>query len=66
MPLFLDNDNNNDNDKVFYSIHLYLIQILMLLHIKIRYWVRRQILRQKYVAGTYCHPIIIIYSVQSY
>ncbi len=22
-------------------------------------------LRQKYVAGTYCHPIIIIYSVNS-
>ncbi len=39
-----DNGNDNDNDKIFYStliIH-FILMLLILMHIIIRYWVRRQ------------------------
>ncbi len=63
-------NNDNNNDKVFYSTLIYkytlyyILQLLMLLHIKQDIGLEDKMLRQKYVTGTHCHPILYIIVIQ--
>ncbi len=54
---------DNDNDKVFYStlmIHFILRIAVIDAFIKYDIGLGDNMLRQKYVAGTHCHPILHI------